>query len=116
MARVDQNITIHAGASYNLFVTLKEADGTTPLSEVAVEDLHYRIAQSAGAEEAIVSIDAPQLQLNGNVLKVPLTPTHTKAVPAQQIYHEVYLVENGVRNVLMAGSVTVQPRQLARHL
>lgn len=107
---IEQHITVHRGADYELEVELQQAD-KTPLNPTG-GTLHYRIATKVGAV-ALVSVNTPTIttaQLSGGIWQatVPLTDEQTEVLDPGMYYHELYFLNaSGDHSVLLYGSASV---------
>ena len=113
MAKVEQNIEIHRAASYEVTVTCVQEDGVTPLNVTGLA-LHYRIAAEAGGA-TVVSMSRPTITNSAAVVTIPLLTVTTAALTQRTYFHELYMVNDGERYVLMQGAVTVLPSQASKH-
>ena len=107
------DVTIRRGTDVEIQVTVLDADGE-PASLDGV-DLHYRVALEAPSAESLLSVDRPAITHVANVATVPVTFAQTKALPAGNMYHEIFEVIGGKVNVLRSGNLTVRSAQAALH-
>lgn len=115
MPAVNQNATIYRGGSYAIAVPLKDASGD-PLDTTGV-DLFYRVAKQASSRSAVVSLTRetdPAITNEADVVTIPLPTAKTKDLGRNIYYHELFMVEDGERHVLMTGQLTVVQSQAAQ--
>lgn len=116
MATVNQDASIHRGASYVLVVPLVDEDDA-PFDPTGI-DLFYRVAKRPSTN-ALVSLARPAITNEEDEVSIPLPTATTDDLsasdPSTRYYHELFMIVSGERHVLMTGTLTVLPSQAGNY-
>jgi hypothetical protein len=111
-----QNATVARGATLRMVITLTDAGGE-PLPPST--PLYYRVAREARSPSLLYLPIAAATVDDATVVEVTLAREQTLTLPTLTLYHEVYTVDGDPAmaedDVLMTGTLTVIPAQIARH-
>lgn len=111
MPRVNQDATVYRGGSYIITVKLVDENGA-PFDPTG-KDLFYRAARHAGETTAAISLSRSTITNEADEVSIPLETATTKDLSRERYYHELFMIDEGERSVLMTGTLSVAPAQAA---
>jgi hypothetical protein len=100
------------GTDRDIVVTLLDAAGDPFDLTDAV--LYFRIARRRGSVP-VLEVEQAAMIIEANVVTIPITAEASATLSALIYRHELYIIRNDVRSVLMHGTVRMWDSQAALH-